>query len=139
MLVWRGEFRLDAHLAWQAVVLAGAIVWSIGAPASAQEPIPGEAQPPPPAWTGSFGAGLSLTRGNSDTSNINLSYAIKYDPTDHFVFASKGLWLRGSRDGELTASRLGLESRLDRKLGGRTSVFGQVQYARDLAPTWEEE
>jgi drug/metabolite transporter (DMT)-like permease len=30
MLVWRGEFRLDAHLGWQALVLAGSIVWSVG-------------------------------------------------------------------------------------------------------------
>ena len=30
MLVWRGEFRVDAHLGWQAIVLAGAIVWSAG-------------------------------------------------------------------------------------------------------------
>jgi drug/metabolite transporter (DMT)-like permease len=30
MLVWRGEFRLDAHLGWQLLVLAGAIVWSVG-------------------------------------------------------------------------------------------------------------
>ena len=30
MLVWRGEFRLDTHLSWQAIVLASAIVWSTG-------------------------------------------------------------------------------------------------------------
>jgi drug/metabolite transporter (DMT)-like permease len=30
MLVWRGEFRFDAHLAWQAIVLASAIVWAVG-------------------------------------------------------------------------------------------------------------
>lgn len=30
LLVWRGEFRFDAHLGWQLVVLSGAVVWSIG-------------------------------------------------------------------------------------------------------------
>jgi len=30
LLVWRGDFRVDAHLGWQALVLAGSISWSIG-------------------------------------------------------------------------------------------------------------
>ena len=30
LLVWRGDFRFDAHLGWQALVLAGAVSWSIG-------------------------------------------------------------------------------------------------------------
>ncbi len=86
---------------------------------------------PPKTWSGSFGAGLSLTRGNSDTTNINLSYDVKRDPSDHFVFTSKGLYLRGDTDGEVSASRLGLEARMDRKLSERTSLFVQVQYLRD--------
>ncbi|HET9694493.1 MAG TPA: EamA family transporter, partial [Steroidobacteraceae bacterium] len=30
LLVWRGGFRIDAHLGWQVLVLAGAVSWSIG-------------------------------------------------------------------------------------------------------------
>jgi drug/metabolite transporter (DMT)-like permease len=30
LLVWRGEFRFDAHFGWQALALAGAVVWSVG-------------------------------------------------------------------------------------------------------------
>jgi drug/metabolite transporter (DMT)-like permease len=30
LLVWRGNFRFDAHLGWQVLVLTGAIVWSFG-------------------------------------------------------------------------------------------------------------
>ena len=30
MLVWRGAFRFDAHLGWQALVLGGSIVWAFG-------------------------------------------------------------------------------------------------------------
>jgi putative salt-induced outer membrane protein YdiY len=86
---------------------------------------------PKPIWSGSFGAGLSLTKGNTDTSNVNVSYEVKRDPDDHFVFTSKGLFLRGDKDGELTASRLGLDARLDRKYSDRTSLFVQVQYLRD--------
>jgi putative salt-induced outer membrane protein YdiY len=86
---------------------------------------------PKPVWSGSFGAGLSLTRGNSDTTNLNASYEVKRDPNDHFVFTSKGLFLRSDQDDALTASRLGLEARIDRKLTERTSLFAQVQYLRD--------
>jgi len=100
------------------------VLAALASPARAQDA-------PPKTWSGSFGAGLSLTRGNTDTTNINLSYDITRDPTDHFVFASKGLFLRGDKDGELTTSRLGLEARVDRKLSERTSLFGQVQYLRD--------
>ena len=30
LLVWRGGLQFDAHLGWQAVVLAGAVSWSVG-------------------------------------------------------------------------------------------------------------
>ena len=34
---------------------------------------------PPPAWTGSISAGLALTAGNSDTSNISVAADVKRD------------------------------------------------------------
>jgi drug/metabolite transporter (DMT)-like permease len=30
LLVWRGEFRLDAHFGWQLVVLAASVIWATG-------------------------------------------------------------------------------------------------------------
>jgi drug/metabolite transporter (DMT)-like permease len=30
LLVWRGEFRIDAHLGWQALVLAASMIWASG-------------------------------------------------------------------------------------------------------------
>src|SRR6476659_7541701 len=62
--------------------LATALVITVGCfarPASiaaqaAQAPQTSQApQTPPPVWTGSVGAGLALTSGNTETKNINLS------------------------------------------------------------------
>jgi putative salt-induced outer membrane protein YdiY len=94
-------------------------------------PAPAPPDPPPPGWTGSFGAGLALTQGNSDTSTINVAYEVKRDTGSPFLFKSTGLFLRGETEGELTADRLVLDGRVDRKLNQRTSLFGQLQYLTD--------
>jgi putative salt-induced outer membrane protein YdiY len=94
-------------------------------------PAPAPSDPPPPGWTGSFGAGLALTQGNSDTSTINAAYEVKRDTGSRFLFKSTGLFLRGETEGEVTANRLVLDGRVDRKLTERTSVFGQLQYLTD--------
>ena len=112
------------------VLLAVIVTAVLPAPTLAQAQPPA-APPPPPGWTGSVGAGLALTQGNSDTSSINLAYDVKRDTGSKFLFKSGGLFIRGESEGELTANRLGLEGRVDRKLTERTSVFVQLQYLRD--------
>jgi putative salt-induced outer membrane protein YdiY len=100
--------------------------------AFAQDPAaPAAPPPPPPGWTGSFGAGLALTQGNSDTSTINVAYDVKRDSGTPWLFKSSGLFLRGETEGALTANRLVLDGRVDRKITERTSLFGQVQYLHD--------
>jgi putative salt-induced outer membrane protein YdiY len=87
---------------------------------------------PPPGWTGSAGGGLSLARGNSDITNINLSYEAKRDTGSPWLFKSSGLYLRGESDGDLDALRLSLDARVDRRITPRLSVYGQTQYLRDI-------
>jgi putative salt-induced outer membrane protein YdiY len=99
----------------------------IPAVAFAQDPPP----PPPPAWTGSIGAGLAVTSGNSDTSNINLSFKTVYDPKATLVFSAEGLYIRGSNDGELNADNAAFGVKLDRRLSDRAYAFVKVQYLRD--------
>jgi putative salt-induced outer membrane protein YdiY len=111
----------------------------MAAPAFAQ------AQPPAPPkiWTVALSAGLALTSGNTDTSNLNGSYDIVYDPQRRNVIKSDGLFLRGKTEGELSANRIGLNVRDEYRLTPRAFVFGQNQYLRDefknidylLAPT----
>ena len=87
--------------------------------------------PPPPAWTGSVGAGLALTSGNSDTSNLNVSFKAVHDPKTNLVFRTEGLYIRGKNAGELTADNAALGLKLERKLSDRAYTFLQVQYLRD--------
>jgi putative salt-induced outer membrane protein len=97
--------------------------------ASAQTP----AAPAPPAgpWTGSAGAGVAVTSGNTDTSNINVGYDLTYDPKTKNVVKSDLLFLRGKKDEDLTVSRLGFNARDQYGLTSRTFTYGQVQYLRD--------
>ena len=56
---------------------------------------------------------------------------MKRDTGSPFLFKSTGLFLRGETEGEVTADRLVLDARVDRKITPRTSVFGQLQYLTD--------
>ena len=87
--------------------------------------------PPPPGWTGSAGAGLAMTSGNSDTSTVNAAYDLKRETGSPIVLRSAGLFLYGKSQDVLTSDRLSLDGRVERKLTERTSVFGHTQYLRD--------
>jgi len=97
--------------------------------ASAQPP----AAPPAPMgpWTGSAGAGLAFTSGNSDTSNFNASYDVAYDPKTNNVVKSDALYLRGKNGGNLTVNRLGFDGRDQYQLTPRTFIYGQLQFLHD--------
>ena len=95
---------------------------------------PAAAQTPPlepKIWTVSAGAGLALTSGNTDTSTVNASYEITYDPPTRHVIRSDGLMIRGKTNKELSADRLGLNVRDEYGLNHRVYVFGQNQFLRD--------
>jgi putative salt-induced outer membrane protein len=97
----------------------------------AQPAAPAQAPPPPPPFSGSFGAGLTLTRGNVDTTNVNLSFDAKYTASPTDAFKAEGLYLRGRTDGRDTANRLFLQGRFERLVTPRAFLFGQLQYVRD--------
>ena len=116
-----------------------AVVTALGA-------VPVFAQAPPAApkiWTATAGGGLAVTSGNTDTSTVNASYDVTYDPQTQNVVKSDGLFLRGKTEGDLSADRLGLNGRDEFKFNKRAYVFGQNQFLRDrfkditylLAPT----
>ena len=87
--------------------------------------------PEPPGWTGSAGAGLSNTSGNSDTSNVNVAFELKRDTGGPMLFRSSALFLYGKSQDVLTSDRLSFDARVERKLTTRTSMFAQAQYLRD--------
>ena len=104
-------------------------------PPPATQPPPAPAAPapppPPPDWAGSFGAGLALTRGNSDTTSFNLSFDGTYDPKTRIVYKAQGSYLRAATDGVATANRLALQGRGEWTFAPRAYAFGQFQYLRD--------
>ena len=100
--------------------------------AAAQTPGPPAAPAaPPPPWTGSAGFGLSLNRGNTDTTNVNVSFEATYDPKTQNVLRFRGLYLRGDNNGSLAVDRLDLLGRYERTFTGRVYGFAQVQFLKD--------
>ncbi len=86
---------------------------------------------PPPVWTGSAGFGLTLNRGNTDTTNFNLSFDATRDPKQKDVWKMEALYLRGDTNGELSANRVFAQVRYERNLTPRLFAFGQLPYLRD--------
>jgi putative salt-induced outer membrane protein YdiY len=92
---------------------------------------PAAPAPPPPVWAGSFGAGLAVTNGNSDTSNFNLAAKAAYDPANPHRATLEALYIHGSSEGNTTVSRTAFNLRDEYALTTRTSLFGQIGYLRD--------
>jgi putative salt-induced outer membrane protein YdiY len=120
------RFGVRACLLSAAISVTGALV------ASAQPPGPG-APPAAPSgpWTGNAGFGLALNRGNTATTNLNLSFEATDDPKTDSVWRFKGLYLRGENNGALAVDRLNLEGRNERALTDRVYAFGELQFLED--------
>ena len=109
-------------------VLAVALLVGVVNVAAAQQPAAPE---PPKIWEGTAGAGLSLTRGNSDTVTYNLAFDLAHTPKARNVTKATGLYLRGEQEDEVIVNRTALGLRDEYTLSGRTFLFGQVDYLRD--------
>jgi putative salt-induced outer membrane protein len=96
--------------------------------ASAAAQAPAE---PTPLYTGSFGGGLAITGGNTDTKNFNLTAAVVRDPKTRNVIKLNAAYLRGDQNDLLNLDRTSFNLRDEYTLTGRTFVFGQVDYLRD--------
>lgn len=111
------------------------VSWLLASPLFAQPPTAGSCPcppaGPPPVWTGSAGFGLTLNRGNTDTTNINLSFDATRDPKQKDVWKMEALYLRGDTNGELSANRVFAQVRYERNLAPRLFAFGQLPYLRD--------
>ena len=86
---------------------------------------------PPPVWTGSGGAGISITSGNSDTSNYNLTFDLTHDSASPNLMTWKALYLRGGQDDTATVNRTVLGFRDEYTMGALVFLFGQLDYLRD--------
>ena len=107
-----------------ALLLIAAVVPAIGQD-QASTPLPKE------VYTGSFGFGLALTGGNTDTRSYNLSFEVTRDPKLKNVIKADGFYLRSSADGEATADMLRLGLRDEYSLSKRVLIYGALGYLRD--------
>jgi putative salt-induced outer membrane protein YdiY len=110
------------------------LAWFLGvgsalAQAQPQAPAPPPAEPP--VWAGSLGAGLALTSGNADTTNLNLGIKLTYDPRSPHVVTGDAFYLHGTSEGDTIVSRTSLNVRDDYTWTDRTTFFGQFRYLRD--------
>ena len=90
-----------------------------------------DAKEPVKACTGNIGAGLSLTGGNTDTVNFNISGELTYDPKTTNVMKFNGLYLRASANNEDTTDRLTLRVRDEYSFSERVLLYGEMGYLRD--------
>jgi len=81
-------------------------------------------------WTGSIGAGLALTQGNTATTNTNVSFDVKRDAQTKTVFKAQGLYIRATQDGNDNVDRALVSGRVEYKLTPRAYTFGQLQDVR---------
>jgi putative salt-induced outer membrane protein YdiY len=89
------------------------------------------ADEPKPGWHGSFGAGLSLSSGNSDARSYNVGFDLKYDPKTKNVLKFAGLYLRSDANGDTTADKLTAVARDEYSFTDRLFVYGEVAYLSD--------
>jgi putative salt-induced outer membrane protein len=115
--------RIRGSLVTGVFVLAAGLV-------QAEDPCPCPT-PTPRAFTGSLGAGLAKTGGNTDTLTLNALFALQYDPKTGKVLKASGFYLRGSTDGEETVDQTALALRGERQVSSRAFLFGDVGYLRD--------
>jgi len=81
--------------------------------------------------TGSVGAGLSMTSGNSNTLNWNVSFDLDRETRSGHSLQASGLYLRGKENDKLSVNRLKFNFRDDYYLNKDVVGFGDVSYKRD--------
>jgi putative salt-induced outer membrane protein YdiY len=124
MTISQKPARTSAHSTGVAVFAAVAMLMS--SRPSAQQPTPD-----PGAWTGTAGAGVAVTSGNSDTRNFNAAVDATYDPKTRNLMKWTGLYIRSEQDDALVANRLSLAFRDQFAVGSRSFGYGQIIYLRD--------
>ena len=99
--------------------------------AQAPAPAPAPAAPPAREYSGSFGAGITLTGGNTDTRSYNLSFSHIHERKNGNTDKITALYLRGEQNDVLTLDRASVIFRDEYKLSSRVFVFGEVSYLHD--------
>ena len=94
-----------------------------------------QAQETPPAapgrWSGNFAAGLTLTRGNSDTKNLSIAADAAQRISARNVAKYDAFYLRADSAGALTVDRTAFGGRDELTVSPLTYAFGDLHFLRD--------
>ena len=82
-------------------------------------------------WAGHFAAGLTLTKGNSDTRTFNLALTVEYRLQPRNLVKADGFYLNSREDGVSSVARTSLHLRDEYTLSDRYFAFGDVQFVKD--------
>ena len=99
--------------------------------AHAQAPAPAPAAPPAREYSGSFGGGITLTGGNTDTRAYNLSFNHIHERKNGNTDKITALYLRGEQNDVLTLDRASVIFRDEYKLTKKIFLFGEVSWLHD--------
>jgi putative salt-induced outer membrane protein len=113
------------------LVLLAATASLAAAQSTAPAPPAAAPAPPPPPWTGSIGLGFSMNRGNTSTTDFNVTFDAASDKTKKDVFKFKALYLRDTSQGVLSADRMLVDGRYERTLSDRVYGYAAVGFLKD--------
>ena len=86
----------------------------------------------PQVWTGSLGAGLAFTGGNSSTTGVNVAFDAKYLFSEKSLLAVTAFWIYQSNDGTSTVDKNQAVGRYEAGITEKVYAFGEVAYLRDV-------
>ncbi len=111
----------------RALIIASLLVLSLGLSGLAEE------KKEPPHWKGDVSLGLSLARGNSQSSSFSFTFAADgpINKANTLLWANKAIYLFGEMDGETSAENLLLSSRIDWQHTARLYSYYELQGIRD--------
>ena len=99
------------------------LMLGLAVPAAAAEPVPG--------WTGTLGLGFSLTRGNTETTNLSANASANNAFAPRWEWLNSAFVLTQSSDGEKKAESGGFTSRVNWNFMTRWLAYGEVGYLKD--------
>ena len=82
-------------------------------------------------WSGHFAAGFNFTRGNSDTSSLNLSLVAQYDPGTKNLVKADAFYIHNVESGTSSTDRSSAHLRDERNVSPAWFAYGDAQYIKD--------
>jgi putative salt-induced outer membrane protein len=95
-------------------------------------PAAAEEKKEPQVWTGSLGAGLTFTGGNSSTTGVNFAFDAQYLFSEKSLLKANAFWIYQSTDGTSTVDKNQAALRYEAGLTEKVYAFGEVSYLRDV-------